>query len=562
MSACRSCLPLDCNSLVDDDYKLYSLQRTLFPVVIECPPGSTCGNATQFQIKCCETVLAVQFTAGATLPQKLAIIQRIVNQCALINAGCSNGGDDDTFPEIPKGPPPPPPPDIPITIELFYNRAVVRTYGCPGGAIYTVTIPAGTVAAGTQALADAQATALANEAVSGASRFCPGVNPIPDFLCVGTFASIPFAVTGGIGPFTWAVQSGTLPTGMSLSGSTGRAVALRGTPTATGTFNFTLRVSDAHGGVLRFIAEVDVQEVTATTSTTPDSGAADGTATATPTGTAPFTYLWSNAQTTQTAVGLTGGTSPVGDYTVTVTDDDGCEVTKDVHVALAGCSPVTDASIYTIGASDPFAGFWAITGGTVNQTATEVTATGSITEILINVGGSGLDGVWNLAPIASCLTSFNSDSSYWPVSYDQTTLGGPLPNLTFLGITNNAYITGFTAGNATPALQTLALQTNDNLAFVDATGLSELLYLEASQPNATLLLTSLVITGCSKMNHLSVQTAALDQASVDNALVWLDSTGVINGIVNLSGGTSPTPSGAGATAATNLIGKGWTVTTN
>lgn len=56
---------------------------------------------------------------------------------------------------------------------------------------------------------------------------------------------------------------------------------------------------------------------TLTMESTPDSGAGDGTATATPVGgVGPFTYLWSDAQTTQTAVNLEGGI----EYTVTVTD--------------------------------------------------------------------------------------------------------------------------------------------------------------------------------------------------------------------------------------------------
>ena len=44
-------------------------------------------------------------------------------------------------------------------------------------------------------------------------------------------------------PFTWTVDSGTLPPGLSLSSGG----AITGTPTAAGTFNFTLRVVDSTG---------------------------------------------------------------------------------------------------------------------------------------------------------------------------------------------------------------------------------------------------------------------------------------------------------------------------
>lgn len=47
--------------------------------------------------------------------------------------------------------------------------------------------------------------------------------------------------TGGTTPYTWAVTAGTLPTGLTLS----TAGVISGTPTATGTFNFTVQVTDA-----------------------------------------------------------------------------------------------------------------------------------------------------------------------------------------------------------------------------------------------------------------------------------------------------------------------------
>jgi len=48
--------------------------------------------------------------------------------------------------------------------------------------------------------------------------------------------------SGGTLPYTWSIISGSLPTGLTLNTSTG---VISGTPTATGTFNFTAQVSDA-----------------------------------------------------------------------------------------------------------------------------------------------------------------------------------------------------------------------------------------------------------------------------------------------------------------------------
>ena len=58
---------------------------------------------------------------------------------------------------------------------------------------------------------------------------------------VNTTYSQTFAAGGGTAPYTYAINGGTLPTGLSLSS----AGVLSGTPTAGGTFSFTLQATDA-----------------------------------------------------------------------------------------------------------------------------------------------------------------------------------------------------------------------------------------------------------------------------------------------------------------------------
>ena len=66
----------------------------------------------------------------------------------------------------------------------------------------------------------------------------------------------------------------------------------------------------------------------------PDSPCGPGVGTATVTnllgGTPPYTYLWSNGQTTQTATGLS-----VGSWGVEVTDSEGCRLSQSINVGLA-----------------------------------------------------------------------------------------------------------------------------------------------------------------------------------------------------------------------------------
>ena len=66
-------------------------------------------------------------------------------------------------------------------------------------------------------------------------------SPLPQWA-VGVAYSTTFSTTGGAAPYTYALLSGTLPAGLSLSSSG----ALTGTPTASGVFNFTVQVTDAN----------------------------------------------------------------------------------------------------------------------------------------------------------------------------------------------------------------------------------------------------------------------------------------------------------------------------
>jgi hypothetical protein len=59
----------------------------------------------------------------------------------------------------------------------------------------------------------------------------------------GTAYSQTLSATGGTAPYAYSVLSGALPTGLALNGSTG---VLSGTPSATGTWVFSLQATDAH----------------------------------------------------------------------------------------------------------------------------------------------------------------------------------------------------------------------------------------------------------------------------------------------------------------------------
>lgn len=71
--------------------------------------------------------------------------------------------------------------------------------------------------------------------------------------------------------YTWSVQSGSLPPGLSLGGSTSLTETLAGTPTTSGTYNFTLRCTNDISGAFDDQAyTMDVLEPTI--ELTPDLG--------------------------------------------------------------------------------------------------------------------------------------------------------------------------------------------------------------------------------------------------------------------------------------------------
>jgi uncharacterized protein YjdB len=63
---------------------------------------------------------------------------------------------------------------------------------------------------------------------------------------VGVSYSTALAASGGTPPYAWSIYSGSLPPGLSLNSASG---GISGTPTATGTFRFTLRVTDSSNPV-------------------------------------------------------------------------------------------------------------------------------------------------------------------------------------------------------------------------------------------------------------------------------------------------------------------------
>lgn len=148
----------------------------------------------------------------------------------------------------------------------------------------------------------------------------PNVNAGNDTVLCGS-ATLTLSTPTGIG-YTYNWSNGTQTIGNLSSVSV--------TPTTTTTYYVTTTVIGNCSS--RDTITVTVDDLTATdTSTSASCAVDDGTATMIPVnGSPPYTYIWSDGQTTQTATGL-----GMGAYACTVTDANGCSVSSLVSVASA-----------------------------------------------------------------------------------------------------------------------------------------------------------------------------------------------------------------------------------
>jgi hypothetical protein len=135
--------------------------------------------------------------------------------------------------------------------------------------------------------------------------------------------------------------------------------------------------------------------------------------------------------------------------------------------------------------------------------------------------------------------------------------GGGLPNLDWLGLDNCNFSGSFDC-TIFPSLRVIQLNGN-NLVSIN---LSNLLSLKIVQVYDIPNLSNLNITGSPLIRYIYANNCAIPTIQVDSILVQLDTNGVTDGTVELSGGTNGIPTATGLAAKISLEGKGWTVTVN
>ena len=238
----------------------------------------------------------------------------------------------------------------------------------------------------------------------------------PPTAVVNTAYSYTLTATGGTAPYTWSVNAGTLPDGLTLSA----AGVLSGTPT-TGSSTFSVNVIDANNGIATTSITLVVTAAVTFTFPAPPSGVVGTPYSVTLTaagGTTPYTWSISAGSlpaglTLNTSTGVVSGTptaAGTASFTAKVTDAKGKNATFATSITILG-------GMLTIALTS--SGATAAPGGTVTYTVT-ATNSGQITL----TGATFTDALSDVLDDAS----YNNDAS--------ATAGSAVfssPNLTWTG---------------------------------------------------------------------------------------------------------------------------------
>lgn len=282
--------------------------------------------------------------------------------------------------------------------------------------------------------------------------------PVLSNISVATATTATVSCFGGNNGATTVTMAGTAPytfvwsNGATTASITGLTAGI-----------YTVSATNADGCFNVAVDTIEQPTVLANSfSVTPATcSGTNGTATATVSGgTAPYTYLWSNLQTTAGATGLSAGT-----YSLAVTDANGCTFAATTTVTLvpfvtstastptkcAGSSDGVATSVVTSGGTPPYTYAWS--SGQTTQVATGIGA-GTYTVVTTDAVGCSTTKTVTVTSPAAVVASSTSQPATYPNFNNGTATGSatggnaPYTYVWSNGVTAQT-ITGLSTGNYT-----------------------------------------------------------------------------------------------------------------
>jgi hypothetical protein len=321
------------------------------------------------------------------------------------------------------------------------------------------------------------ATAATNTAFRGVALAPEVITVSPAFLFTGTYNasySFPITASGGVGPYTFAVTSGSVPTGLTLnSDGTWSGIA-----TAIGDFNFTVTATDATGAVATKAYTLTINPVLNVSN---DPVVIEGNA-GTTLATFTVTLTPASAQTVTVHYSTQDNTATTADNDYvgigdTVLQFDPGQTSKNIDVTVNGDTNVESNEFFFLNISTPTnanisdsSGTATITNDDANYT---VTTTGNAI-VLNDVSGNG-DPIGMSEPASGQVEFTNGGGRTFSVNGGAATSGtsGPisLSGINSITVNQNAGNDGFFVGAFVGQLPSLTINGgtgNDNVQFSGA----------------------------------------------------------------------------------------------
>ncbi|MFY9226455.1 MAG: FG-GAP-like repeat-containing protein [Blastocatellia bacterium] len=273
---------------------------------------------------------------------------------------------------------------------------------------------------------------------------CAAINitpvSLPNVIVNTAYPTQTLVANGGIAPYNFAVSSGTLPTGLTLT-ATG---VLSGTPTSTGTFTFTVTATDTNTciGTIIYTIVVNCPNIIISPATIPNGQInsfysqvfnASG-------GIAPYTFALTNGAlpsglnfiAAQKGIAGTPLASGTFNFTITTTDAIGCAVSRNYTLTVAASAGSLGFSVSAVSVTE---------GGRVTLSVNRTNGNTGAVSVNYSTSNSSAIAGRDFISKSGTLTFANNDTS--PKSFTIETIANSSfePNKTF-----SVQLSGATSG--------------------------------------------------------------------------------------------------------------------